>query len=499
MRSRLLGAALVVAVSLATISRAGGNPLPVARTSPQASGSSMVQQLKALSDRYWARVAGRDTSLPAHVNGHDEFAAAWTHQMLGNLKGIPAAVVRQPFPTSGFRSLPAKHPGVNVIVTVPGSRHPNQAVVIGAHYDGEPDSKGSAFDDASGSIIMLGLAHTLGALWRAHGLPSLTVEFVLFDAEEEGLIGSGFFAFAYQQDALMPKPVLMINEEQSGVGYPMRPFGLRSGKPTPSYAITTGQLEGFLEPVFGRLTHPSPKALAALLKRLTAARSSTFQKLRTVYPSLQYRGGRAKVFTDADRRYLQMGPIPQCCSDNDPFDALGIPSVTFSGNYDYYTRHRQPWSYPFDQPQDTFAALACDVAGTPRPNPILAAALDLPLRLSATLLQDYAPPVRGAGMAIFSTIPRVGALLHLQVVGAGPIPITWNFGDGTHASGTAVTHTYSAAGSYLVSIRTRATTDQWRLTVPQQNQAFVAPLKNVAPPGVIPWHPRQLKAIRGCP
>src|SRR5581483_2439594 len=101
-----------------------------------------------------------------------------------------------------------------IVVAVPGSRHPERAILVGAHYDGEPTSHGSAYDDTSGSALMLGVARELAALWRVRGLPAETVEFVLFDAEEQGLVGSSAYAFAWQHGAVLPAPDLLINEEQ---------------------------------------------------------------------------------------------------------------------------------------------------------------------------------------------------------------------------------------------------------------------------------------------
>ena len=61
----------------------------------------MVKALQAYSDAYWARVAGRDSGLSPHTNGHDEFATRWSRDMLTALSGLHAGVVRQSFPTPG--------------------------------------------------------------------------------------------------------------------------------------------------------------------------------------------------------------------------------------------------------------------------------------------------------------------------------------------------------------------------------------------------------------
>src|SRR5262249_43054682 len=123
---------------------------------------------------------------------------------------------------------PAPVPGFNEEVTVPGVSHPEQTVVIGCHYDGEALSTQSAYDDASGCAIELGVAKALAEYWRAHKVfPARTLRFVLFDAEEQGLFGS----FHYVNEAIngeLGSVVAMINEEQNGIAYPLRFLGSAS-------------------------------------------------------------------------------------------------------------------------------------------------------------------------------------------------------------------------------------------------------------------------------
>lgn len=62
----------------------------------------------------------------------------------------------------------------NLEASVPGAGHPDQVVVIGAHYDSVPGSPG-ADDNASGVAVMLSLAQAL-----AGDQPQRTVRFVAF-------------------------------------------------------------------------------------------------------------------------------------------------------------------------------------------------------------------------------------------------------------------------------------------------------------------------------
>lgn len=455
-------------------------------------GSYMVKALRSYTDAYWARVAGRDTGLPPRTNGHDEFAAQWSRDMLSALRGLHAGVVRQSFPTPGFRNLPARRPGMNVIVTVPGSRNPEQSVVVGTHYDGEPFSRGSTYDDASGCMIELGVARGMGTWWRAHGPPAISVQFIIFDGEEQGLVGSQYYLDVVSHGALMPKPLVMINEEQSGVGYPVRPFGMASQSPLPMTASTSERLPSS----FGK-PKPVPTVDARRLDaRLASAVTRAFSRLHAVYSPLSFAGEKRDVFADADRRLVLVGSSGECCSDNDPFQLHGIANVTFSGDFDFYSAGAPPWSYPFDQPWDTFRSLACDTSGAPVASAALEAALDLPLTISALLLERYAPSTPGNGVAAFSAPAWAGHATQFTAVGA--TNARWEYGDGTSADGLSSTHVYKHPGTYRVRVTAGGISTTWALRVGAVRLRFSAPMGAINPPPIRTWQPTQLRGVAGC-
>ncbi len=459
-------------------------------------GKYVLNRMSWYAAHYYARVAGRDTGLPPKQNGHDEFARTWVREMLTNLHGLPVRVMRQSFVTPGFLHLRATRPGLNEIVLVPGSHHPGRAVVVGAHYDGEPFSKGSAYDDTSGSAVMLASARVLGDLWRRHGLPSTTVEFVLFDGEEQGLVGSSAYLFDLRHHAAMPKPIMMLDEEQTGIGYPARPFGLLGMTPMPAYATTTVQ-NPFLKQLYGHLTPPKPSDLAVMNSRLRRAVSQGFGQLSKVYGTLSYRGGSARAFAPQDSSFVQVGPNPVCCSDNAPFEALGLPTETYSGDFLYYRKNWKAWYYPFDQPQDTTASMACDTGGRPKPGRALEAALDIPVVLTRILVQDYAPARRGNGIAVLSTVAVKGHVT--RFIAAGPPGIRWSFGDGSGGSGWSATHVYRSAGTFNAAARSGSLVTRFRVTVLPVSPHFRNGIEVQGPPPIRPWHPSELSGIKGCP
>jgi Peptidase family M28 len=157
-------------------------PLPVTtftRSSFLATGSSrpadfatvdpgyIYDQLAYVTNHFLKREAGYDTNLPANVNGHDEFASYWSQEMMRHLHNFGAQIQRDAFPVKGWVHRPAPVNAFNVEISIPGAVHPEQIVVIGCHYDGEAISTQSAFDDASGCAVELGVAQA-SHLSRAH-------------------------------------------------------------------------------------------------------------------------------------------------------------------------------------------------------------------------------------------------------------------------------------------------------------------------------------------
>jgi len=98
--------------------------------------------------------------------------------------------------------LPVQHETVeshNVLGRIPGARRPDEAVMLGAHWDaygkGEPDAQGRVYraganDDALGIAGILDIARVL----KSGPAPSRSVVFAAWTAEERGLLGSEYYA-----------------------------------------------------------------------------------------------------------------------------------------------------------------------------------------------------------------------------------------------------------------------------------------------------------------
>jgi len=81
--------------------------------------------------------------------------------------------------------------GKNVIGTQPGTEYPNQKFMICAHYDDMPSGTiaPGADDNASGTAAVIEAARVLSQ----YSFP-YTIQYALWDEEEQGLIGSDYYA-----------------------------------------------------------------------------------------------------------------------------------------------------------------------------------------------------------------------------------------------------------------------------------------------------------------
>jgi len=432
----------------------------------------IYNQLFYVATHFQHREAGYDNNLSVTVNGHDEFAAYWSQEMVHNLQGFGAQVLHDPFPVQGWQGRPATVPSFNVEVSVPGALHPEQVVVIGCHYDGEAVSTQSANDDASGCAIELGVAKAMGIYWRSHHLyPTRTLRFVIFDAEEQGLYGS----FHYLNSTIngdTQNIVAMFNEEQNGIAYPLRFLGKTSNPLLPFYVDMSPLTNSGLYRAQSKLS-PAQRdniiRFRALMQQAVPAAFAQFQAIG--FQALTYRSDSNQavsqsVFTPDQASNIHLGNDTLGGSDQIPFTLAGLPCATFAGNSTYYDSNPPPWSYPFDQPQDTIQLMNTFASGNSPKAEALVLALALPGMLTTWMLHQpailgdiavNAPAVGSAPVAAISDIgqTQVGQTISLYAEvndSSNDLTYSWKFGDGATASGASVNHVYAAAGSYTLTL-----------------------------------------------
>jgi Zn-dependent M28 family amino/carboxypeptidase len=101
----------------------------------------------------------------------------------------------------------------NAVGEIRGREHPEEILVVGAHLDSWDLSEG-ATDNGMGSASVLGAAE---AILRSGQRPRRTIRFVLFNGEEQGLLGS--FAYVKQHQSEMANHLgdLVLDEGQGPV------------------------------------------------------------------------------------------------------------------------------------------------------------------------------------------------------------------------------------------------------------------------------------------
>ena len=131
-----------------------------------------------------------------------------------------------------------------VSAEIPGSEHPEQIVLIGAHLDSWDLGTG-AIDDGAGDAIVSGAARLIAALPQR---PRRTIRVVLFGAEERDFSGKAY-AQAHREEV----PHIMIaSEADSGArtAYAIRlPKGYQAGAFADRLASVLAPIRVFADPV----------------------------------------------------------------------------------------------------------------------------------------------------------------------------------------------------------------------------------------------------------
>lgn len=434
---------------------------------PAINANYVYDQLYYMSLAFQQRESGFDIS--SEQNGHKAFAQYWAQEMQNNLRGFAPHIAYDYF-KGGWISRSSDSPSYNVEVTIPGALHPEQVVVVGSHYDGMHVSQGSAFDDTSGCAIMLGEARALADYWRAHHLyPARTLRFVIFDAEEQGILGSYHYVNS-TVNGDTANLVAMINEEQSGFSYPVRFLGKVSN---PLIPLHVWNVSASGQPFF-----------ADLIKSAVPVVSNEMRMLG--YTSVTYHGDRGQdvsqlVFTPEQASQMVIAGDMLGGSDDAGFDQAKVPALTFiagdEGVYDARSgMYKTPGipdnqSYPFDTHYDTLQLMNGYANGETKKSQALVLALDFQTMLQAWMFNQpdlvghvAAGQLPAGPLSAISDIGIVqpGMALKLEAQSAfdpsspqSQVSYHWNFGDGVQLDGAQVQHIYSHAGTYTLTLNVK--------------------------------------------
>lgn len=278
---------------------------------------------------------------------------------------------------SNPQSLSASQPGPQntLMLTIPGAVHPEQTVVIGEHQDGASLSTwGSAYDDGQGAAVIMGVARDMLQYWTTNHLwPARTVQFVLFDGEEEGLFGSFFYEANLMPIGAVDKNLYvgMFNVDQNGLEYPARHLGTVDKPDQGSWFTNINETPQADYSFYSNTAYPRLVSNLAKIKAFHTethqAVVNTFSELGQLYkskplPLLDYPGNYANLYpTDCvtqsatpsavncvdtfqsfanDSKYLLDKDDTLGRTDQDPFIRCGIPAWGILGAYD--TNDQEP-------------------------------------------------------------------------------------------------------------------------------------------------------------
>ncbi len=108
-----------------------------------------------------------------------------------------------------LKTKPVKNTSHNVVVDITGTKHPDEIVVIGAHYDSVEFTQG-VYDNAAGSASIMELFH-----FFAENPPARTLRFIWFGSEEQGLLGSKAYLKAHEAE--LEKIIFMVNMDVGAI------------------------------------------------------------------------------------------------------------------------------------------------------------------------------------------------------------------------------------------------------------------------------------------
>lgn len=236
-------------------------------------------------------------------------------------------------------------PESNVLAFMPGADPVlrNEVVIIGGHYDCVDVVVDGGLDCGMQVPVATAVLEGLVRYWKANNLrPRRSVAFFAIDGEEQCLCGSVHYTTLGSVNALFEHlefpPQLSVvayhDTDMIGANYPNRMFGLSSNDFMPLNVFSAPAVENPQRAAAPFASYDAAIANPAFLARFRLYRAAIlrqrdrfFSDMHAKYPKWRYRDGVTKpLFTDAQKKYVNIVDDPLDRSDHTVFIANGIPA-----------------------------------------------------------------------------------------------------------------------------------------------------------------------------
>ena len=378
----------------------------------------------------------------------------------------------------------------NLAAVIPGADHPDETVIIGAHYDQTNDGPASTWDSAEGHAQIIRVAKQMADYWTATGTrPSATIKFIPWAGEEAGTLGS----LDYAENNIVPGEEGEVrgywNTDPCAGGYPAYrygnpaqriPLGIQLARPT-----EVPDEFGKLRP---RVTEFNNKA-QQVVEDFFNARDDTVKigpadHPRPIYVSTAEAAsegsGTSDVNTEQGVKLGSSRPV-LFSSDWANFLAKGVPFFNpgpeVTGPSDENEANYPDGAATFHTPRDNQVTMN-QFTGQPQSGLVANDAVASEgwakgMEMCASLLswgmlrsdQAGAQTTQNDVVAYYEALPNEaiargpvtfdagGSYQYLDknartFVPDSQLEYKWEFGDGTTATGKVVEHSYDVAGTY---------------------------------------------------
>jgi PKD repeat protein len=391
----------------------------------------------------------------------------------------------------------------NLAAVVPGADHPEETVIIGAHYDQTNDGPASTWDSAEGHAQILRVAKQMADYWDATNTrPSATIKFIPWAGEEAGTLGSRDYA----ENNIVPGEEDKVrgywNTDPCAGGYPAYRYGnsgdrvklgIQIARPTevpdelanlrPRVTEFNNKAEQVVEDVFNKLDDtvpvllPVPGTENVFISKAEGGASADIGNDVTIGTA------RPELFSSDWVNFLNKGvpffnPGPEVTGPSDEGDANTPDGVaTFhTPNDNQVTMNR-------------YTGQATSVGNDAKASEAWAKGMEMCASLLSwgMLREDQAgaQTENGDVVAYYEALPNEAIARAPVSFDAGgsyqyadpsahtfvpdsQLEYTWEFGDGATATGKVVEHAYPVAGTYTskLTVRNTATNATDTMSIP---------------------------------